>query len=314
MSGTNLFKQPSRSLMFHHFHGGIHKDDRAGSVSSSDLEKIILSIGVENFASPFEWSERTKEGAQGYDKWCLTFDDGLRSQLDVAFPVLNKYGLKAFWFICSSPYSEEFPRLDIYRKFRYHYFDRVEDFYLEFLDRVSISTQSSDPAYFSWKSQMQRTFPFYSDLDIRYRYARDYLLPRSDFEAVVDNMIERRDIGIKDIARQIWIPEEDLAILNESGQVLGLHSHDHPTNFASLDNESQAEQYEKNFSFLKAISGSVFSMSHPCGSYSTFTLDFLGSLGISIGFRSNTSSLGLLPLGPPALQLPREDVTNLFVG
>ena len=313
MLDTSLSKFPSRGLMLHHFHGEGHNDDRAGSISSSDLENIILSIGLDNFDSALEWSEKIKDGARGYRKWCLTFDDGLRSQFDVAFPVLEKYGLKAFWFVCSSPYCNEFPRLDIYRRFRYHYFDKVEDFYVEFFDQVSISRRSSDPSYLSWKGQMQKAFPFYSDLDIRFRYARDVLLPRADFEAAVDKMIEMRGICIKDLATQLWISREDLVVLHEHGHVLGLHSHDHPSSFARLDTQSQAEQYERNFLFLKEISGRVYSMAHPCGSYSSFTLDFLESLGISIGFRSSTSALGFLPSASPALQLPREDVAN-FLG
>jgi len=308
MSGTNLFNNSPKGLMLHHFHGDGYKDDRSGSISIFDFEKVILSIGIENFDSPLEWTERVLGGGKGYKKWCITFDDGLRCQVDLALPVLKKYGLKAFWFVCSGPYLGELPRLDLYRRFRHHYFDKVEDFYAVFFEKLGIPMQSSESHYVSWKSRMLDVFPFYTDMDLRYRYSRDFLLTKVSYEAAVDSLIEEYDLSLKDLANEIWITEKDLTLLNSDSHILGLHSHDHPTNFSALDNNSQIDQYQRNFHFLNNIVGKVFAMSHPCGSYSPFTLGLLDSLGITVGFRSNTSSLGYLDSGPSGLQIPREDV------
>jgi peptidoglycan/xylan/chitin deacetylase (PgdA/CDA1 family) len=155
---------------------------------------------------------------------------------------------------------------------------------------------------------MLQVFPFYTDIDLRYRYSRDFLLTRAGYEAAVDELLEEYNLSIKNLANEVWIVEKDLALLHNDGQVLGLHSHDHPTNLSSLDNASQVDQYERNFHFLNKIVGKVFSMSHPCGSYSSFTLDLLSSLGITVGFRSNTSRLGYLDTAPSNLQIPREDI------
>ena len=38
---------------------------------------------------------------------CITFDDGLRSQFKYALPILNKYNIKAFWFIYTSIFEKK---------------------------------------------------------------------------------------------------------------------------------------------------------------------------------------------------------------
>lgn len=312
MLGTNLTNNTPKGLMLHHFHGEDYKHDRSGSISAADFERVILSIGIDNFDNPLEWTERTLCGDKGYKKWCITFDDGLRCQVDVALPILKKYGLRAFWFVCSGPYLGELPRLDLYRRFRHHYFEKVEDFYTTFFEMLGIPMQSFEAHYVNWRSKMLDVFPFYTDMDLRYRYSRDYLLTKVSYEAAVDRLIERYSLSLRDLANEIWIAEEDLALLHGDGHVIGLHSHDHPTNFSELNHTAQVEQYERNFQFLNDAVGRVFAVSHPCGSYSSFTLGFLASLGITIGFRSNLSRLGYLDSYPTALQMPREDIACIL--
>jgi len=298
--------------MFHHFHGRSHNDDYAGSFSSSDFERIILNIGLKNIYGPLEWTELFMRGELEESKYCLTFDDGLRSQVDVALPILRNYGLKAFWFVCSSPYSQEFPRLDLYRRFMYQYFDRVEDFYEMFFHKVPCSHESFDASYKNWSSKMLETFPFYSEWDVKFRYVRDRLLSKHSYEVIVDSIIDEFGLTLQELAEGLWINERDLKSLQEEGHVLGMHSHDHPTNFAELDVAEQAEQYRRNLAFLSTISQGVFSMSHPCGAYTAATIDLLESFGITIGFRSNSGDLGYLDSKRFDLQLPRLDAASFL--
>ena len=64
---------------------------------------------------------------------CLTFDDGLKSQYDVALPILNDFNIKAFFFISTSVYTSNPNLLEVYRYFRTNYYENVNLFYKDFL-------------------------------------------------------------------------------------------------------------------------------------------------------------------------------------
>ena len=49
-------------------------------------------------------------------------------------------------------------------------------------------------------------------------------------------------------------------------------------------------------------------MSHPCGSYNSYTLKILKKMGIKIGFRSNL----LIKKTKSSLEVPRQDHADLL--
>src|SRR5580700_8086460 len=103
-------KTVAKGLMFHHFHGGVHPDVQ-GSISAAQFADILDFVGVKHILDPHEWCERATRGALGKLDLCITFDDSLRGQFDVALPVLESYGLKAFWFVYSSVFEGQFAPL-----------------------------------------------------------------------------------------------------------------------------------------------------------------------------------------------------------
>ena len=137
---------------------------------------LLLHVGIENIITPREWIERLESGDLAPQHRCLTFDDALKSQFDVALPVLEKYNLKAFWFVYSAPFEQEFPRLDLFRRFRYHYFDSVNDYYREFFLRAGYQNIFSSQKFKNWQTVKALAFPCYSTNDLKYRYLRDVIL------------------------------------------------------------------------------------------------------------------------------------------
>ena len=122
-----LQRKPS-GIMFHHFHGGKHKKCQ-GSISCEELEAIINSIPRQRIVNANEWISKAEGNRFNGDEVCLTFDDSLRCQFDVALPVLEKYKITAFWFLYTSIYEGVEERLEIYRRFRHEFFNDMDEFY-----------------------------------------------------------------------------------------------------------------------------------------------------------------------------------------
>ena len=93
-------------IMFHHFHDVKKHKKTQGSISKDELYKLITFIGKENILSANEFLIRFKEKKLNKRNLCLTFDDGLKSQFDVALPLLEELNIKAFFFICTSIFDK----------------------------------------------------------------------------------------------------------------------------------------------------------------------------------------------------------------
>ena len=121
-------------LMFHHFHDEGDHIQSQGSISADEFEKII-SLYQKNFnvLSAEDWYEKAVNGTLGGKDVCITLDDGLKCQYEIALPILRKLNLKAFWFIYTSPAAEgKSLKTELYRYFRFKNFKDVEEFYEAF--------------------------------------------------------------------------------------------------------------------------------------------------------------------------------------
>ncbi len=310
-------KKIPHGIMFHHFHGGKHPKTQ-GSVSEEDLKKILDYIGADRFLSPEAWLDKLAKKNLNPEDLCLTFDDGLLSQLDVALPVLESFGLKAFWFVYSGVFEGRLENMEIYRAFRMRYFDSLDDFYRLFFNRASESglLKSADPALEERAiKDLRNSFPFYSVNDARFRFLRDKALGRQNYEKLMDAILEEYKLDKADLAKDLWMTNQNLKYLSDSGHSLGLHSYSHPTALADLSFQEQLDEYQKNYSHLERVCGQKpLAMSHPCNSYNVDTLEALRQLGIRCGFRSNMfPNQAGESLNNSDLEIAREDHANIKI-
>ena len=105
----------SHSIMFHHFHG-THHPKTQGSINTEQFESIIswLSKGF-NILDPQEYKNKIFNNTILKKDICLSFDDALLSQFDIAFPILQKKKIKAFFFIYSTPFLGKTNHMEIFR-------------------------------------------------------------------------------------------------------------------------------------------------------------------------------------------------------
>jgi peptidoglycan/xylan/chitin deacetylase (PgdA/CDA1 family) len=277
-------------VMFHHFTDDVHPAGQ-GALDAVQLRAVLDRVGVERILRADEYLERVRADRLDPDSVCLTFDDNLRCQYDVALPVLRELGLTAFWFVYSSPLEGTLERLELYRYFRTVAFDSVESFYREFFaravespggDAVERELASFDPA--SWRPETT----FYTDDDRRFRHLRDGVLSDGGYDLVMESMMREHDIDTEQLAGHLWMDEACWTELRDLGHEIGLHSHTHPTSMAQLPLDVQRREYAANAECIQRATGiRPTTAAHPCGSYTLQTLDILEELGVELAFAVN---------------------------
>jgi peptidoglycan/xylan/chitin deacetylase (PgdA/CDA1 family) len=298
------------AMMFHHFCGDRHPRGQ-GAISAEELDRLIQWIGPRNILSAADWLRAFHGGSLLPSQTCLTFDDNLKCQFDIALPVLEHYKLEAFWFVYTGYLADGLlPRLEVYRYFRTVQFPDIEAFYDEFFGSAA---RLYGEEVVAWLDQFDRSrFPmypsFYSLNDCRFRQSRDALLGEDRYFAVMNQMLAKYSLNAEEIARTVLMGDAEISDLHRRGHIVGLHSHTHPTDLSRFAEERQAWEYERNLASLKAIIGEKpTTMSHPCNSYDASTLALLGRLGIKVGFRADVSGTA-----NSCLELPRRDHSVLM--
>lgn len=302
----------SYGLMLHHFTDARHVRGQ-GAISAEELSGIIEFMGPENFLSPDEWVDRALADRLEPHHRCITLDDALLCQYDVALPVFRRYGVSAFWFVYSSVFEGSRERLEMFRYYRTTRFPDIADFYAAFFEKLRQSdmgpefdrrNRDFDPAgYLS-------NYAFYTDDDRRFRFARDVVLGPDRYFAIVDEMMANDPAFDADAAAGLlWMNDQHLRELNAQGHMIGLHSYSHPTALADLSPADQRKQYEENTRHLSGVLGvPPLTMSHPVCSYSADTLVILRDMGVKVGFRDNLNA----PPGASLLEMPRDDHSHIM--
>jgi peptidoglycan/xylan/chitin deacetylase (PgdA/CDA1 family) len=277
--------------MFHHFHDGRKHTAGQGSISACQLREIIVSYRrTHTILSAGDWYAGAVGGTLSNGQVCLTFDDALRCQYDIALPVLDEFGIKAFWFVYTSPLDNVIEKLELYRYVRNTAFEDIEAFYRAFYKTAANSEFDSKIriglAFFP--GDYLPECGYYSREDKVFRYIRDKILGRDQYDHIMQTMITGLEIDMEGIKDSLWMDRTCIVALKEQGHLIGLHSHTHPTVMAQLSCQQQAEEYQLNCQKIRElIHDDVVCVSHPCNSYDYNTLKILSDLGIRIGFRAN---------------------------
>lgn len=279
----------AHGLMFHHFHSDVHPVGQ-GSMSGDEFRSMIEFYGRENFLDARDWFDRALAGTLKPHHVCLTFDDNLQCQYDVALPVMREMGLTGFWFVYTSVLHGVKEPLEIFRTFRSTY-GSIDDFYEDFFESVAggefgavvqANLDNFDPASYLVD------FPFYSDSDRRFRYVRDEVLGKDAYDSAMYALMLAKEFDVDSVAEGLWMDRGQLRELHDEGHVVGLHSHTHPTRLGELSRAEQIAEYRANYDDLVEVLGSQpVAMSHPCNSYNEETIGVLDDLGIRLGFRAN---------------------------
>ena len=276
-------------IMFHHFHDdGIHTKGQ-GSIDKDDFYKMINFIGRNNILDADIFFEKFKNNKLKEKEVCLTFDDAIKCQIDVALPVLEELKIKSFFFVYTSIFEGKPDNLEIFRYFRMNYFNNVDEFYNSFYQVLDKDLKTFFEDNNDKIKATKIKFPYYSIEDIKFRLVRDIFLTKSQYEETMLLMFKEKQFNYKDFFKKLFFQKDDLKTLDSLGHLVGLHSHNHPTLLEKLNYDEQKDEYEKCLSSISNIldkpKNEIKYMSHPCGSYNKDTLEILKELGIELGFK-----------------------------
>lgn len=323
MKYFNINNSFSHGLMFHHLHDDKKYKKGQGSVSSKEFYKIIDFVGEKNILDAPEFINRLKEKKLSSKNICLTFDDGLKSQYDIASPILKSLNKKAFFFTPSAIFTNKNHRLEMYRYFRTNFFKNIENFSEEFFAIVENSLKLNiDKAIkerhlkiFGYPiKEWKKKFPYFSDNDIKFRIVRDSILSEKKYDLIMEKFFKKYKFKKKEVLSKIFFTEENVKKLHSYGHIIGLHSHSHPTMISNMSYKNQKIEYKLNKKYLENITNyTIKTMSHPCGSYNFNTLKILKKLNIEIGFKQiMTKDKRMKKINQSHLEIARHDSSSIL--
>ena len=306
-------------IMFHHFHDNEIHIKSQGSIDKNDFYKIINFIGRENILDADIFFEKFKQNKLKNNEVCLTFDDAIKCQIDIALPILEELKIKSFFFVYTSMFEGKPDNLEIFRFFRTKYFNNINEFYDNFYKVLDKDLKSFFEKNRNKIKEKKMKFPFYTIDDIKFRLVRDVFLTKSQYDENMFKMIKQKNLNYKEFYKMLFFQKSDLQKLNNLGHLIGLHSHNHPTLLEKLNLDEQKNEYEKCLSLISSIlskpKNEIKYMSHPCGSYTNDTLEVLKELGIELGFKqimTIDTEKGMSKVNNSFLEIAREDHSNIL--
>jgi len=278
-------------IMFHHFHGKKNIKSQ-GSISKVKFIKILDKLKKNyNLINADEFLNKAINKKLKSKEICLTFDDGLKSQYDIALPILKKNKIKSFFFIYSKMLTG-ISYLEVIRDFRFRFYKNINLFYDDFFKIYEKNFKKKIIMKKKIYKKYLSKYKFYTNNDRIYRYLRDKVLKKKDYLQIMKTIMLKKKYNYKKHLKNILMSENNLKNIKKAGHIIGLHSHNHHVDLNKKSTSQQKKEYLKNKSILEEkFKINCKCMSHPFGRYNKNTLKVLKSLNIKIGFLSNVKDI-----------------------
>lgn len=261
--------------------------------------------------SPTDYLERLKRGCSDKDCIFLSFDGGLKSQVEIAYPILKERGLTAFWFPYTNVLQGEIAPIEIYHHFKFFCYKDVNVFYEEFLESFAnyVGKDRAERILEEAKKSLQYEWgSFYTINDKMHKYLRDEILSPDEMDRLMTELMQRHNYCSKKFYDQLWLNKEDIKMLSDEGHIIGSHSHTHPFGLAKLPAKQQFYEYSESKKVLESLlNKTIQCVTYPANSYSEVTIDEVKRAGFLYGF---TAKRG----GKSQYEIPRIDHATLLRG
>jgi peptidoglycan/xylan/chitin deacetylase (PgdA/CDA1 family) len=283
------------------------RDELWDPVDVAHFEKCIKYISSHYEVIRVEQLPALKDDFQKHKYATISFDDGYKDNIQYALPVLDKYGIKASFYVATECIDKNIPT------------------WTHIIEYVFQHTE---------QKKLKLDFDFLSDAFLvqelntrpeRIDYARK-LIPY--LKTLRNEQRKMMTEAIRQNYNDVEIPEfmmswNDLKELNAQGHYIGSHSVTHPMLEKLTDkNEIRAELVDSGNAIKKNIGYFPTTFSYPIGSYNANIIELCKASGYEIGLATkqdiyNPKRDGIFEI--PRIELPNEPwwktlmrITNLL--
>lgn len=200
-------------------HPGVH-----GVTPDAMSRQLELLGSVGRFVGSVDL-EGALDGSAGNDesRLLVTFDDGLREQFEVAWPMLQSLGIPAIFFVNTKPILER--TLSQVHKIHLLRARTAPDELGVRLDRAATRAGITWPEID--REQARAQYPYDSETDAELKYRLGFALPPEQRDEVVECCFKDRFPGQEEsLADELYMEPSHLEELSDH-QSLGTHGHEH---------------------------------------------------------------------------------------
>jgi peptidoglycan/xylan/chitin deacetylase (PgdA/CDA1 family) len=240
----------------------------------------------------------------------ITFDDGLREQVEVANPILNEMGVPSIFFINPINIAEE-------KISNVHQVHLLRSFLTsrEILEAIKKNGETIVPSPQENKLAMDHYFYDHHE-DAILKYILNFKIEPKSRDRIINGLFENifSTEEISDFHSQLYMTSEMLRNLDSKG-ALGSHTYSHQP-LGLLDSESLFKEFAKSEEFFKSLAiHPPKAISYPYGSRESCSkevIDLAGKFGFSFGFTmERAGNPGIIE---KPLQLARFDCNDVVGG
>jgi peptidoglycan/xylan/chitin deacetylase (PgdA/CDA1 family) len=242
----------------------------------------------------------------------LTFDDGTRDVWRNAVPVLKRHAVPALLFFCSLPLMEK-RLLNVTKIHLLQAKLGLDNFRSRFMaawQAVQQFHELDDPARFHlgpiYRYDTEEVRAFKMMLNVR--------IPYPVVTQVLDHLLEAEFGPQAELARSIYMSDDEILRARDAGMQIGLHTHSHFM-LGRLDAARQEEEIATCHDyFLQLLGPGDYHLSYPYGVSGTWNDDtkaILGSRDIPQAYTLGRRLHDLSQTHDP-YEIPRYDVNDIF--
>jgi peptidoglycan/xylan/chitin deacetylase (PgdA/CDA1 family) len=231
------------------------------------------------------------EGKRKLPKKCclLTFDDGLKSQVENALPLLKQKGVPAIFFINTLPLQKN--KACLVHKIHWLRAHLAPDAFLSSINKYLKPFGQSLESYNVSEKKARQQYRYDDIKTARLKLLLKTVLPVKIRESVIDNTFKELVLDEKGFCENFYMSKQHIKELF-SLSLLGAHSTTH-SNLADLEEAEMKKDILESVNFLSNLAdGKIQSISYPYGTKQSINkgvLDFCQRIGLKIGFTMERS-------------------------
>ena len=302
-------KKENYGILFHHFHSKNKFYSSPGSLTKKKFNDFISKY-KNQIQNPNNFFLDLKK-----KKICLTFDDGLKCQKDIALPILKKYNIKACFFVPTSNFSKNFLSSETIRYLKYKIFKSSNTFYKYFFEifkKTKYLSKLNKVNYSKLEKNIKKHSPYYTKLDIQHKILRDFVLSEAIYKKIIFRVLKKKNCNIEKINKKLLMSKKDIVKLAKEGHEIGLHSHSHSFKFYKLSYKNEFIEFNKNKLILEnLIKKRITTASFPFGYKTKKSYKILKNLKIDYAFNKNFYKTKN-DLKYQCYNISRENISNLI--